>query len=97
MTKGRGDLMSAVTHRGWCNAHLDAEDGLGLCSWESEPVETFGLDVTEDDHGIGVFVWHPMRPGQNRRHFTAGEARAIAAELVRAAELVEAEEGIPKA
>jgi len=38
-----------------------------------------------------------MRPGQERRPFTAAEARAIAAELVRAAELVEAGAGIPKA
>jgi len=38
-----------------------------------------------------------MRPGQERRPFTAGEARAIAAELVRAADLVEAGEGEPKA
>ncbi len=90
-------MSTTTTHRAWCNAHLDTEDGPGLCSWESEPVETFGLDVTEDDHGIGVFVWHPMRPGQNRRHFTAAEARAIAAELVRAAGLVEAEGGIAKA
>jgi len=38
-----------------------------------------------------------MRPGQDRRPFTAAEARAIAAELLRAAELVAAEAGIPKA
>jgi len=83
--------MTTVTHRAWCNSHVDVEDGPGLCSRESEPVETFGVDVTEDD-GLGVFVWHPMRPGQDRRPFTAGEARTIAAELVRAAELVEAED-----
>jgi len=90
--------MSTTTeHRTWCNAHLDTEDGPGLCSRESEPVDTFGIDITEEDHGLGVFVWHPMRPGQDRRSFTADEARAIAAELVRAAELVEAADGIPKA
>ncbi len=88
--------MSTVTHRARCNSHLDTEDGPGLCSRESEPAPTFGVDVTEDD-GLGVFVWHPMRPGQERRAFTADEARAIAAELVRAAELIEAEDGIPKA
>ncbi len=88
--------MTAVTHRTWCNSHVDVEDGPGLCSRESEPAPTFGVDVTEDD-GLGVFVWHPMRPGQERRAFTAGEARAIAAELIRAAELVEAEGGEPKA
>ena len=57
----------------------------------------FGVDVTEHDHGLAIDLWHPMRPGQDRRPLTAGEARAIGAELVRAAELVEAEEGEPKA
>jgi len=37
------------------------------------------------------------RPGQERRPFTAAEARVIATELVRAADLVEAEGGEPKA
>jgi len=83
--------MSTATHRTWCNSHVDDEDG-GLCSRESEPVDTFGVDVTKDDHGLAVDLWHPMRPGQDRRSFTAAEARAIAAELVRAAELVEAED-----
>ncbi len=89
--------MSTVTHRAWCNSHVDDEDGLGLCSRESEPVESFGIDVTEDDHGLALDLWHPMRPGQNRRPFTPAEARAIAVELVRAAELVEAEGGESKA
>ncbi len=90
--------MTAVTHRGWCNAHLDAEDGRpGFCARESEPVDTFGIDITEDDDGLAVDLWHPMRPGQDRRSFTAAELRAIAAELVRAAELAEAEGGEPKA
>ncbi len=89
--------MSAVTHRAWCNSHLDTEDGPGLCSRESEPVDTFGVDVTEEEDGLALDLWHPMRPGQERRAFTAAEARAIAGELVRAAELVEAEEGEPKA
>ncbi len=88
--------MSTVTHRTWCNAHLDTEDGPGLCARESEPAPTFGIDVTEDD-GLAIDLWHPMRPGQERRSFTAAEVRAIAAELVRAAELVEAEGGEPKA
>ncbi len=87
--------MSVVTHRAWCNSHLDTEDGPGLCARESEPAPTFGVDVTEDDHGLAIDLWHPMRPGQDRRSFTADEARAIAAELVRAAELVEAEGGEP--
>jgi len=43
---------------------------------------------TEHGHGVALDLWHPMRPGQERRSFTAAEARAIAAELVRAAELV---------
>jgi len=85
--------MSAVTHRAWCNSHIDDEDGPGFCSRESEPAPTFGVDVTEDDHRLALDLWHPMRPGQERRAFTATEARAIAAELVRAAELVEAEGG----
>ncbi len=89
--------MTILTHRAWCNSHLVAEDGPGLCSRESEPAPTFGVDVTEEDHGLAIDLWHPMRPGQDRRSFTAAEARAIAAELVRAAELVEAEAGIPKA
>ncbi len=89
--------MSTVTHRAWCNSHLDTEDGPGLCSRESEPVESFGVDVTEHSHGVALDLWHPMRPGQERRPFMAAEARAIAAELVRAAELVEAEGGIAKA
>jgi len=50
-----------------------------------------GVDVTEEEDGLALDLWHPMRPGQDRRSFTAAEARAIAAELVRAAELVEAE------
>jgi len=86
-----------VTHRAWCNSHVDDEDGPGLCARESEPVESFGIDVTEDDDGLALDLWHPMRPGQERRSFTAAEARAIAAELVRAAELLEAEGGEPKA
>ncbi len=82
--------MSTTTHRAWCNSHVDDEDGgPGFCSRESEPVDTFGVDVTEDDHGLALDLWHPMRPGQERRAFTAAEARTIAAELVRAAELVE--------
>jgi len=86
--------VSTTEHRTWCNAHLDAEDGgPGFCSRESEPVETFGVGVTEDDNGLAIDLWHPMRPGQESRSFTAAEARVIAAELVRAAELVEAEEG----
>jgi len=89
--------MTTTTHRAWCNSHVDTEAGPGLCSMESEPAPSFGIDVTEDDNGLAVDLWHPMRPGQERRPFTAGEARAIAAELVRAAELVEAEEGEPKA
>jgi len=90
--------VTAVTHRGWCDAHVNDEDGgPGFCSRESEPAPTFGLDVVEEDHGLAVEVWHPMRPGQDRRSFSAAEARAIAAELIRAAELVEAEAGIPKA
>ncbi len=89
--------MTAVTHRAWCNSHVDdGEDGPGLCSRESEPVDTFGIDITEDDNGLAVDLWNPMRPGQGRS-FTAAELRAIAAELVWAAELIEAEEGIPKA
>lgn len=84
--------MTTATHRAWCNSHVDTEDGPGLCSRESEPVESFGVDVTEDDDGLAVDLWHPMRPGQERRSFTAAEARTIAAELVRAAELVEAED-----
>jgi len=75
-----------------CNSQVDDEDGPGLCARESEPVDTFGIDITEDDHGLALDLWHPMRPGQERRPFTAAEARAIAAELVRAAELVEAPE-----
>ncbi len=82
--------MTTTTHRAWCNSHLDAEDGPELCARESEPAPTFGVDVTEDDHGLALDLWHPMRPGQDRRSFTADELRAIAAELVRAAELVEA-------
>lgn len=78
--------MTTATHRAWCNSHID-----------DEPIDTFGLDVVEEDHGLAVEIWHPMRPGQERRPFTAAEARAIAAELVRAAELVEAEGGEPKA
>jgi len=89
--------VSTTTHRAWCNSHVEDEDGRGLCSRESEPVDTFGIDVTEEEDGLAVDLWHPMRPGQDRRSFTAGEARAIAAELVRAAELVEAEGGEPKA
>jgi len=89
--------VSTVTHRTFCNSHIDTEDGPGLCSRESEPAPTFGVDVTEDDHGLALDLWHPMRPGQDRRSFTAAEARAIAAELVRAAELVDAEGDEPKA
>ncbi len=90
--------MTTTTHRAWCNSHIVDEDGgPGFCSRESEPAPTFGVDVTEDDHGLALDLWHPMRPGQERRSFTAGEARAIAAELVRAAELGEAEGGEPKA
>jgi len=90
--------VSTVTHRGWCNSHVDDEDGgPGFCSGETEPIDTFGLDVVEEDHGLAVEIWHPMRPGQERRPFTATEARAIAAGLVRAAELIEAEGGEPKA
>jgi len=89
--------MTAVTHRAWCDSHIDLEGGPGVCSREREPAPTFGVDVTEEDHGLAVDLWHPMRPGQERRSFTAAEARAIAAELVRAAELVEAEGGEPKA
>ncbi len=85
--------MTIVTHRGWCNLHVDEEDGPGLCSRGSEPVDTFGIDITEDDGGLAVDLWHSMRPGQDRRSFTAAEARTIAAQLVRAAELVEAEGG----
>lgn len=85
--------MTTATHRAWCNSHVDTEDGPGLCARESEPVESFGVDVTEDDDGLALDLWHPMRPGQDRRSFTAAELRAIAAELVRAAELVEAEAG----
>lgn len=40
---------------------------------------------------------HAVSVPQDRRPFTAAEARAIAAELVRAAELVEAQAGEPKA
>ncbi len=92
-SSGASGVISAELHRGWCNSHNNDDDGPGYCSRQSEPVEGFGLDVTEND----VVVWHPMRPGQDRRPFTAAEARAIAAELVRAAELVEAEGGIAKA
>ncbi len=87
--------MTAVTHRSWCNSHIDDEDGPGLCSRESEPAPTFGIDVTEDEGGLALDLWHPMRPGQERRSFTAAEARAIAAELLRAAELVAAEDTMP--
>ena len=90
--------MTTATHRAWCNSHIDDEDGRpGFCSRESEPASTFGVDVTEDGHGVALDLWHPMRPGQERRAFTVAEARAIAAELVRAAELIEAEGGEPKA
>ncbi len=89
--------MTTATHRAWCNSHIDDEDGPGFCSRESEPAPTFGVDVTEHGHGVALDLWHPMRPGQDRRPFTAAGARAIAAELVRAAELVEAEGGEPKA
>jgi len=89
--------VTTATHRAWCNSHVDTEDGPGLCSRESEPVDTFGVDVTEDGHGLALALWHPLRPGQDRRSFTAGEARAIAAALLEAAELVEAEGGEPTA
>ncbi len=89
--------MTAVTHRSWCNSHIDDEEGPGLCARESEPAPTFGVDVTAEEDGLALDLWHPMRPGQERRPFTPDEARAIAAELVRAAELVEAEGGEPKA
>jgi len=56
--------MTTVTHRGWCNSHIDDEDGLGFCSRESEPVDTFGIDITEDEDGLALDLWHPMRPGQ---------------------------------
>ena len=85
--------MTTATHRAWCNSHVDAEDGPGFCSRESEPAPSFGADITEEEDGLALDLWHPMRPGQDRRSFTAAEARAIAAELVRAAELVEAEGG----
>ena len=85
--------MTAVTHRGWCNSHIDELGGPGFCSRESEPAPTFGVDVVEVEGETRLFLWHPMPPGQERRSFTAGEARAIAAELLAAAELVEAEEG----
>jgi len=96
-SSGKCAVISADVHGGWCNAHVDDEDGPGFCSRESEPAPSFGVNVTEDDDGLAIDLWHPMRPGQERRSFTAGEARAIAAELVRAAELVEAEGGEPKA
>jgi len=89
--------MTTTTHRAWCNSHVDTEDGPGLCSRETEPAPTFGIDVTEEEDGLALDLWHPMRPGQDRRSFTPDEARAIAAELVRAAELVEAEGGESKA
>ena len=92
-SSGECAVISAELHRAWCNLHNNDDDGPGYCTRQSEPVEGFGLDVSEND----VVVWHPMRPGQERRPFTADEARAIAAELVRAAELVEAEGGKPKA
>jgi len=76
--------MTTATHRAWCNSHIDDEDGPGFCSRESEPAPTFGVDVTEHGHGVALVLWHPMRPGQDRRPFTA-------------AELVEAEGGEPKA
>ncbi len=83
--------MSTVTHRTWCNSHVDDEDGgPGFCARESEPAPSFGIDITEDDDGLAVDLWHPMRPGQDRRSFTAAELRAIAVEMVRAADLVEA-------
>jgi len=82
-----------VTHRAWCNSHVDDEEGPGLCARESEPAPSFGVDITEDDDGLALDLWHPIRPGQERRSFTAREARTIAAELVRAAELVEAYRG----
>ncbi len=56
----------------------------------------FGVDVSEHGHGVALDLWHPMRPGLDRRPFAAAEARAIAAELVRGAELVEAEEANPR-
>ncbi len=56
-----------------------------------------GRGTNWSPHRLAVDLWHPTRPGQDRRSFTAAEARAIAAELVRCAELVEAEEGEPKA
>ncbi len=89
--------MTTVTHRAWCNSHVDDEDGPGLCPGESEPAPSFGVDVTEEDHGLAVDLWHPMRPGQDRRSFTAAELRAIAVEMVRAADLVEAGGGESKA
>jgi len=83
--------VSTVTHRTWCNSHVDDEDGgPGFCARESEPAPSFGIDITEDDDGLAVDLWHPMRPGQDRRSFTAAELRAIAVEMVRAADLVEA-------
>ena len=78
--------MTPVTHRSWCSSHIDLEGGPGVCSRESEPAPSFGVDVTEDGHGLALDLWHPMRPGQERRPFTADEARAIAAELVEAEE-----------
>ncbi len=67
--------MSAVTHRAWCNSHVDAEDGPGFCSRESEPAPSFGADITEEEDGLAVDVWHPMRPGR-----TAGPSRPPSSE-----------------
>lgn len=47
------------------------------------------------DRGRHLLPSPDVWPGQDRRSFTAAEARGIAAKLVRAAELVEAEEGEP--
>lgn len=85
---GTATQATALQHRPWCDDHAPADpndpsDATGFCS-RTVDVGEVGVELADDSGETVILLW----PGTDRR-VTPGQAREIAAELIRAAETVE--------